>query len=71
MARLRLGNFEVELWRGLANIQGLALKTPPTPIEDPCCCSSTFLSLLNFHVENIVVFQNFSHFQSFMGSFEE
>jgi hypothetical protein len=26
MARLRLGNFEVELWRGLANIQGLLTK---------------------------------------------
>jgi hypothetical protein len=26
MARLRLGNFEVELWRGLANTQGLLTK---------------------------------------------
>jgi hypothetical protein len=26
MASLRLGNFEVELWRGLANIQGLLTK---------------------------------------------
>ena len=66
MARLRLGNSEVELWRGLANTQGLLTKNATDADrtrKTPCYYPSSFLSLLNFHVEHIIAFKTFPDFK--------